>query len=155
MVDLQELEAIKRLKYRYVRCLDTKNFDELERCLTEDATAAYSSGKYAFTGRAAIMTFLREAMSSPRVLSSHRVHEPEIDFTSPTTARGLWALDDVFINEDSKITVRGAAFYDDQYVKIDGEWKIRHTGYKRLYEEAELRTDRPSLQVTARWCDRE
>jgi hypothetical protein len=31
--------------------------------------------------------------------------------------------------------LNGAAFYHDEYVKVDGEWKIRSTGYERLYEE--------------------
>ena len=38
MPDLQELEAIKRLKYRYCRTLDLKCWDELAACLTDDAS---------------------------------------------------------------------------------------------------------------------
>ena len=40
MIDLRELEAIKRLTYRYIRCLDLKRWDELQECVVEDATAA-------------------------------------------------------------------------------------------------------------------
>ena len=40
MVDLQEIEAIKRLKYRYFRCIDTKAWKELEDCFSEDASCA-------------------------------------------------------------------------------------------------------------------
>ena len=29
MDELAEIEAIKRLKYKYLRCVDTKNWDEL------------------------------------------------------------------------------------------------------------------------------
>jgi hypothetical protein len=149
MTDLHELEAIKRLKYRYCRCLDEKKWDELEQCLTEDAISAYGDGQYSFNGRAAIMEFLRDALGTSKRISRHRVHQPEIDFTSPTTATGIWALDDVVIETSGGITIRGAAFYYDEYVKIGGAWKIRSTGYQRLYEEMESRADTPSLRLTA------
>ena len=153
MADLHEIEAIKRLKYRYCRCLDEKRWEELGQCLAEDATSSYSDGTYSFTGRAAIMAFLRDALGPASRVSSHRVHQPEIDLTSPTTATGIWALDDVVIETGANLTIRGAAFYHDEYVKVDGEWKIKATGYARLYEEMESRTDTPSLRLTAcRWA---
>jgi len=148
--DLHEIEAIKRLKYRYCRCLDEKRWQELEQCLTKDATSSYSDGKYSFTDRAGIMSFLREALGLASRISSHRVHQPEIDFTSPTTATGIWALDDVVIETDAGVTIRGAAFYRDEYVKVGGEWKIKSSGYTRIYEEMESRADTPSLRLTAR-----
>ena len=51
MTDLHELEAIKRLKYKYLRCLDQKLWDEIGALFTADATCSYSGGKYAFAGR--------------------------------------------------------------------------------------------------------
>ena len=149
MVDLQEIEAIKRLKYKYLRCLDQKRWTELKECFSEDATSAYGDGKYSFTGRDKIMEFLIGAMDSRSMLTSHRVHHPEIDLTSATTATGIWALKDTVIETSANITIRGAAFYNDEYVKIDGEWKIKSTGYQRIFEETESRHDTPSLRLTA------
>lgn len=149
MHDLQEIHAIERLKYRYLRCLDQKRWDELATCFTEDATCAYGDGKYSYQGRDAIIEFLRTAMGAPSFLSSHRVSHPEIDLTSPTTATGIWALDDVVIETQAQITIRGAAFYYDEYVKQGGTWRLRSTGYKRTFEEMESRRDRPGLKLTA------
>jgi len=152
MVDLQEIEAIKRLKYRYLRCVDLKCWKELEGCFTEDATAAYSDGKYSCTGRDKIMEFLIGAMNPDSMTTSHTVHHPEIDLTSPTTATGIWALTDTVIETSANITIRGSAFYEDEYVKIDGKWKIKSTGYKRVFEEVVSRADTPSLKLTSsRW----
>ena len=47
--------------------------------------------------------------------------------------------------------IRGAAFYSDEYVKIDGQWRIKHTGYKRTYEEIQSRDGVPGLRLTADW----
>ena len=146
---LVEIEAVKRLKYRYVRCLDQKLWDELEGCFTPDATASYGGGAYQFEGREAILAFLRDSMGSESFLSSHRVHHPEIDLTGPTTARGIWALDDVVILPELGLTIRGAAFYTDEYVKADGDWRIRSTGYKRTFEELQPRSD--DITLTASW----
>jgi bile-acid 7alpha-dehydratase len=148
MLDLHELEAIKRLKYKYLRCLDQKLWDEIGTCFTPDASCSYSGGKYAFDGRDAIVDFLRKAMGAPSFYSSHRVHHPEIEFTSATTARATWALEDEVIETKAQITIRGAAFYHDEYVKADGAWLIRSTGYQRTFEEMESRKDRPSLRLT-------
>lgn len=149
MDDLREIEAIKRLKYVYMRCLDQKRWSELAECFTEDATTAYGGGKYTFSGRDAIMRFLVDAMDRPSFLSSHRVHHPEIEVTSPTTARGTWALEDLVLDPERKLLIQGAAFYADEYLKVDGRWRIRSTGYTRTFEFVESLAERPGLRVTA------
>ena len=149
MDDLREIDAIKRLKYRYMRCLDQKRWAELAECFTEDATTAYGGGKYTFRGRDAIMRFLVDAMDRPSFLSSHRVHHPEIELTSPGTARGTWALEDFVLDPERKVIIQGAAFYEDEYVKTDGRWRIRATGYQRTFEFVESLAERPSLRITA------
>ena len=149
-VDWRDLEAIKRLKYRYMRCLDQKRWDEMRECFTPDATAAYSGGRYAAEGIDEILAFLVKSMDRETFLSSHRVHHPEIDFLSPTEATGTWALEDVVIDRQWEITIQGAAFYEDRYVKGgDGHWRIRHTGYLRTYEEIFPRKSVEGLRITA------
>jgi hypothetical protein len=145
--ELIEIESIKRLKYRYARLLDLKQWDELETLFVPEATASYSDGTYSFEGRDAIMEFLRGAMSSPTMLTSHKVHQPEIDLTGPDTAAAVWALEDVVILIDHNLTIRGAAFYRDEYVKVDDRWRIKHTGYQRVYEEMERRSG--NIKLTA------
>ncbi len=149
--ELVEIEAIKRVKYRYLRCLDQKLWDELNDVLTPGCIANYSGGAYAFDGRDAIIDFLRNAMGSDSFLSSHRCHHPEIDLTSSTTATGVWALDDVVIMTEFDLTLRGAAFYTDDYVKTDGHWYISRTAYKRTYEEIQPRSNVEGLRLTASW----
>ena len=138
--DLVEIEAIARLKHRYVRCLDQKRWDELAACFTDDATSSYGGGDYSFTGREAILEFLRESLGSPQMVTMHQVQQPEIDLAPDrASAVGTWALEDRVIMVEHGLTLRGAAYYTDRYVKVDGEWKIKSTGYKRTYEELEPR----------------
>src|SRR2546423_986163 len=67
------------------------------------------------------------------------------------TARGMWALDDIVINPTHHFEVRGAAFYKDEYVKVDGEWRIKHTGYERVYEEIQERQKIDGLNLLESW----
>jgi hypothetical protein len=149
--ELVEIEAIKRLKYKYLRCLDQKLWDEITECFVPETTAAYSGGKYSFEGSEAIVGFLRRAMGAESFLSSHRVHHPEITLRGPDSAEGTWALEDVVIEEQWGITIRGAAFYEDRYVKRQDGWRILHTGYRRTYEEIQPRKEVPGLRLTAHW----
>ena len=58
MSDLEEIEAIKQLKYRYLRAVDLKLWDLLESTFAQNAVAAYDSGHNSFEGRDAIVSWL-------------------------------------------------------------------------------------------------
>src|SRR3546814_14963819 len=73
--------------------------------------------------------------SSTRILTSHRGSQPESELKGPDEATGTWALEDVVIHQDFGVTIHGASFYSDRYVKVDDRWLIKATGYKRTYEE--------------------
>ena len=148
MQRFEDIEAIKRLKYKYLRTLDSKLWDELAECFTEDATTAYGEGKHSFQGRDAIMKFLKESLN-PTMISMHQCHDPEIELTSDTTATGIWGLQDYLIMTQANRSLTGTAFYHDEYVKVNGEWKIKHTGYERILEELWDRGETKSLKITA------
>jgi hypothetical protein len=54
----------------------------------------------------------------------------------------------VVIIQSANMTLTGAAFYEDRMVKQDGEWRIAHTGYRRLYEQV---TGRDGVKLTDHW----
>lgn len=147
--DLVDIERIKQLKYRYMRCLDQKKWDEISECFTENAVASYSAGKYHFEGRAKILEFFRASMDRKSFLSSHRVHQPEIRFEGSGRAIGIWALEDYVIDTERGITIHGAAFYTDNYVKSGSQWRIEKTGYERTFEEVQMRDGKSAPILTA------
>ena len=147
--DLVEIEAIKQVKYRYFRFLDLKQWDDIATLFVPEATCAYSAGAYSYEGRDAIVEFFRKSMGRETFLSSHKAHHPEITLTGPDTATGIWALEDWVVDLQWELDIRGAAFYEDTYVKRDGDWLILRTTYKRVMEELSPRGPRTGLQVTA------
>jgi hypothetical protein len=149
--DLVEIELIKRLKYRYARLLDTKDFGGLKDCFIEDATASYSGGQLSYEGRDDIIRFLSKALGPKTMITSHLMGQPEIELTGPATAMGTWALQDLVILTDQALEIRGTAFYEDEYIRHEGSWRFKHTGYRRIYEEMGPRD--PELKLTASWWE--
>lgn len=136
--DLVEMERIKRVKYRYLRAMDTGDFALLGTLFTEDVTARFVGGSYDVTveGRSKLLEYLAVSANADVVIN-HNCHHPEIDLTGPGRAEGLWYLQDWYYNRVQKRTVRGAAFYRDRYTRQAGDWKISHTGYERVWEVVE------------------
>jgi hypothetical protein len=62
------------------------------------------------------------------------VHAPEIELTSATTARGIWALEDV-VRLAPGVNLRGYGHYHESYEKIDGQWRITSSKLTRLRED--------------------
>lgn len=141
---------IADLKYRYVRHLDTKQWESLEDLFTEDATASYGGGAYVCDGREAIMEFLVTNMSSQTLHTAHRVGQPEIA-VSGSTATGRWALSDTVVDTALGVFISGAAYYEDTYVKTEGGWRIASTGYRRLYEYLVPTSAMADFSLTASW----
>lgn len=133
---LEDLEAIKKLKAKYWRCIDRKLWDELAECFTEDAVADYGPD-IKLKGREAIVDFLKGSLGAAKVVTSHVGQRPEIELTSDSTATGTWWLND-FIVMQPNVKRRGYAFYEDEYVKSDGKWKKKSTKLTNLLEEWDM-----------------
>lgn len=150
-MDLEALAEITRLKHRYSRALDTKDWALFRETLLPDATATYGE-HLRFEDRDALVSFM-EITLGPHVLSEHLCTQPEIDVTGDV-ATGTWLLQDVVIIPEDGMMLRGAAFYHDRYARNEaGEWRIAHTGYERTFELVIALSDLPSLQLTSnRWA---
>jgi hypothetical protein len=155
-MDLVALEEIRQVKYRYLRCVDLKRWDDLADTFTADATAEYGTpalGKpLSLTGRDEIVAFLRRKLG-PDIITVHFASQPEISIDG-ATASGTWCFEDTVIATEYRVVIKGAAFYEDRYARgEDGRWRIAHTGYVRTYEATMSLDDLPSLRFTAnRWA---
>jgi len=155
-MDLVALEEIRQVKYRYLRCVDLKLWDDLADTFTADASADYGTPALGdpirLAGRDAIVAFLRGKLG-PEILTTHFATQPEISVDGDT-ARGTWAFQDTVIATEFRVVITGAAFYEDRYVRSDdGKWRIAHTGYVRTYEAMMSLDDMPSFRITSnRWA---
>lgn len=136
--------AIERLKYRYVRTLDLKDWDAFADCFIAGATADYAG--LAFGSRDEIVDYMRENLGAG-LITMHHAHHPEIDVDGDS-ATGTWYLEDTVLVPGLSFALEGAAFYSDDYVRVDGAWRIARTSYRRTFEMSWSTADVPSLKIT-------
>ena len=135
MADADAMEAIKRVKYRYLRALDTKHWDDFADTLTEDIVGDYGSSlgqEHHFTNRTELVEYMRTSMPAG-VITEHRVTHPEITVDGEV-AEATWYLQDRVIVPEYNFMLFGAGFYHDRYRKTEDGWKICATGYDRTYD---------------------
>jgi hypothetical protein len=119
---LLDIEAIKQLKARYFRVVDTKQWKEFGEVFTADAHLDADGNQR--DGRDAIVALVS---GGPEGMSSvHHGHMPEIEITGPDAARGIWRLFDYleFPSSGAPEGFTGYGWYDEEYVRDDGVWRI-------------------------------
>jgi hypothetical protein len=138
MPDEDDLEAIRQLKARYFRMMDTKNWDGLAAVFTDDVLIDMTGEGVGITRSVAeYMPFLRNAIEHVRTV--HHGHMPELALTSPTTASGVWAMEDkLWWPEGSPIShIHGYGHYHETYEKTADGWRIKTMTLTRLHREVD------------------
>ena len=131
---------IQALKARYFRCMDTKDWDGFAAVFASDGVMDMRSempppddpDAGLTRGNEAIAEFVRSQIGD--VVTVHHGHTPEIELTSPTTARGVWAMEDhLWWPEGAPFSrMHGYGHYHETYERIDGEWRIKTLRLTRL-----------------------
>jgi SnoaL-like domain len=112
--ELIAIEEIKKLKGRYQRALDAGKWDEFANCLAEDFTVWETGLSEPVVGREAVLKQTRQSFKNYGGWK-HHVLLPDIEILSDTTAKGVWTITSF------------EGIYEDEYVKIDGKWRVRKT----------------------------
>jgi len=135
MLDLEAIELIKQLKARYFRFIDTCNVIGLrDQVFTQDALIHFRSPSYDahVSGWEALEKFYLQSFTNIR-FGMHHGHHPEITVMGEH-ATGIWYLHDIFIRSDERVIYEGSALYEDVYVKVGDDWRIKQSRYDRLLE---------------------
>jgi ketosteroid isomerase-like protein len=129
-----DVEAIKQLKARYFRLIDTKDWNHLAAVFTDDVEIDVSSDGGGVTrGATEFVSFLQSVIGN--AITVHHGHTPEIELTSPTTASGVWALEDQLWWPDGGpfAHMHGFGHYHETYEKTDDGWRIKSLTITRLH----------------------
>ncbi|MGE2726024.1 nuclear transport factor 2 family protein [Mycolicibacterium pulveris] len=130
---LLEIEAIKQLKARYCRHLDTKDWAAWRKLFADDFVSDTSpAGGKVIEGADAFVAFTRKSLRNQATV--HQVHSPEIELITATTARGVWALEDV-VRFGPGVNLHGYGHYHETYEKVDGQWRFTSSTLTRLRED--------------------
>lgn len=132
---LEDIEAIQLLKHKTWKYYDTQDAEELLKLFTDDvriSTAPPAANE--FRGKDQLAKGLERDF--PVSIASHQGHGPVIELTSETTATGYWSIDEWYYYFDRGHEWRAKGFYVDEYVKLDGEWKVCSLTVKFNFKES-------------------
>ena len=133
---MDDVEEIKKLKARYFRGLDTKDWDLYAGVFAEDCVVDLRrAGGELYHGREKFAAYARTLT----MRSIHHGHMPEIDLTSATTATGVWALEDYNIWDDGTQN-HGWGHYLETYEKQGDRWYIKTMALSYLRVERSFGT---------------
>ena len=146
--ETRAIEEIKRLKARYFRCMDTKDWEGFLAVFAPDAeidtSEAYTPRDYAgrliftdgvappqpnpawrFTSARQFVAELSKTLEG--VSTVHHGHMPEIEPTSPTTAKGVWATEDLLRWPRGSLIreMHGYGHYLETYARLPDGWRIK------------------------------
>jgi uncharacterized protein (TIGR02246 family) len=128
---LVDIEAIKQLRGRYSRAIDTKDWELLRASLAEDAYLSTDGGVN--EGREAILAAVSGALATATTM--HHQHTPEIEITGPDSAIGTWAMQDIV--HIGTFVLRGWGHYAETYVRTTEGWKIKSSTLTRVRVDTE------------------
>jgi SnoaL-like protein len=136
-----EILAIQRLKARYFRFLDTKDWVKFRQVFTDDVRAYRNDEQQPMaSGGDAWVSMVSTILAT--AVTVHHGHTPEIYLTGQTTAEGVWAMFDWVDDPEHGRAVQGYGHYHETYEKgADGEWRIKQTRLMRLRVEPMPPTD--------------
>jgi hypothetical protein len=132
---LLDIEAIRQTKARYFRFLDTKDWDGWTSVFEPEFEHEMVAEQIKHSGpREEFVAFVAKALEG--VVTVHHGHNPEIELTSPTTAKAIWPfVDRLKPGPDAPPTAPtmvGYGHYHETYVKSAAGWRIKTQRVTRL-----------------------
>jgi hypothetical protein len=130
---LLDIEAIKQLKARYFRFLDTQDWTGFGTVFTLDVHLMIPEGNVDVTGRSAVVESVSTVLEGVRTV--HHGHMPEIEITGPDAASGIWAMFDYveFPAVDGlRAGLQGYGHYHERYAREADAWRISELRLSRI-----------------------
>jgi hypothetical protein len=131
---LMAIEAIRNLKARYFRYVDSHDWEGFRSILTDDVVFAApkppqadfgASGMFSkkddIVGADAVIAWVSSSLAP--IHSAHIGYMPEIEILSATEARAIWGMEDIL--RGPKVHAHGYGYYRETYAKQDGVWRIK------------------------------
>ena len=124
---LEDKEAIRLLKARYLRACDLKQVEAVRDCFAPGPIRIAYQNFPEFTDRDAFVAVYEQMACQGGVYDLHHATNWEITLTGADSATGLWSLNFRTILTGPRQVVRLVVEYEDRYARADGRWWIVET----------------------------
>lgn len=137
VIELADREAIRALPVRYCDCVWRGDIEGIVNLFTEDGVFTMVGSKGAENsnrGRAELLKTYKEGLSSLTPRPYIHNHVIELHDNGRATGRCYVELRDASHN----MSWLGTGFYNDEYVKADGEWKFKSRRVQLVHGEGRM-----------------
>ena len=132
---LIERRKIEDLRYRYWYAILDKDVEGLLGCFTDDVHLEYGFG-IVLDGRRAVESFFNDLISDEELLKQvPRGANGIVEFTGPDRGKGRWMVEAVTIHKGKDEATLASVQYFEEYIKVDGQWKLCKMRNDYLYFE--------------------
>ena len=129
---LGALHEIGLLKARRDRAADTKDW-ALYLSLHAPDHVSHNEGFPRWGSAQEMIDNVSRLMGEHRI-TVHHSHTPEITFETPSRAKGIWGMEDMIFDAETKeLLIHGFGFYHETYEKRDGTWLFTTRQLKRTH----------------------
>jgi hypothetical protein len=135
--EIEDIEGIKGVQYAYWRHVDLQQPDLLREVFHPGEIYIEFQDMPVWRDRESFVVFYRNLGCHPSRRESHFGLAPLITVTGPDAAKGLWRLQMVAYNYESRTSINVTGEYDGEYVRADGRWWIKSLIFRRhsLYSQ--------------------
>lgn len=126
---LEDIEAIRKLKARYLHACDRKNIVALRDCFAPGNIHIDYGAIGCFDTREDFLRVYQEKACHPEVIDIHHGHNEQIEWLSPSAASAIFDLFFYQIDTRTGMLIQLGGYYEDQFRKQDGQWTISSTRF--------------------------
>ncbi len=126
---LEDAEAIRSLKARYLFACDRKDPKTMRACFADGEVHIDYGAIGTFDNADTLVGLYAQIACHDYMVEMHHGANPQIEVLDASRARGTWSLHYFLINTQVKSITQLAGYYEDEYVKTAAGWKISSTRF--------------------------
>ena len=126
---LEDADAIRALKARYFFCCDRKDPKGMRACFADGKVHIDYGALGTFDNADALVKIFTEIGCHDFMVEMHHGMNPQIEVQDEIHARGKWSLHYFLINTQQKSLTQLAGYYEAEYRRLNGQWKISSTKF--------------------------
>jgi hypothetical protein len=127
---LEAIEAVRQLKARYLNACDLKQVDVIRDCFAEGEVHIDYGVIGVFNHRDGLIGVFNDKGNHDFIVDQHHASNPEVIVHDSDFASATWALAFQQINTRDHLLTQLGGIYQDEYRRVDSEWKITRTVFK-------------------------
>jgi hypothetical protein len=126
---LEDIEAIRKLKARYLSCCDRKDPQGMRACFADGPVAIDYGPIGRFDDADTLVALYAQVACHPHMVELHHGVNPQIEMQGASHARATWGLHYCLINTETQTVTQLAGYYEDGYRRVGNDWKIASTRF--------------------------